>query len=715
MDLIVGNVGNELKIIDYHLSPLSNSIPFVYKSDETLLNNTHQDNIKKYYHLIKGNFYNKGLSSEFYHNWPILINDDLHFDNYSNVYDMGCKRTKHYNIYKKQFEFLCPLWIEHIDNNDNCKLSFTISVKTVNNNKTICSKKLIFDFKNTNNVSTHDKFVKYLYKYCDDAGLFDGNDELLNIKFKTGNASVTGLDVSNGLFITKKIDSLITNITTRERPLMEVDNLLVDAFKNNTIIAKQLFNFNICFNLEDLFSKTLLNMIYGNKIIVSVIASINDVELENKDFYSNYEYIERISNDTNIIDKSLSNVFSYLQDNKYIEFINKNKFAQNIIHWSLCDNNDYIFNVYNGFSGLLVNTNDKNEKIYVENEHQYGNAPNTFISQFSNFKNTAGWINIKNINSFGEFYKYLTQTNTLKYDGVNINNDISYINNIKYKKLEIDAFEDFFVLGLYTDTKTYSIISDSYDFKYLNKEASNLCYIKISDLLILLTDDINDLTFKRMYNILHNNYTNLDTEISILYSIMKCKIDPELIVFNNSLLWTITDGPSKNIEEITYLKDNDTTEYVFRYDGKIKPTFVNDNNILYYKDSISNDNNNYKKYNNSGYEPLYPSINYCSIKSIKDWNYKQIPTEITNNIEYSWFNNGLHLILSPKITFKCVVHKDNIDTLNELINNHMCNFYKIDNMNVVKYILSKYDITYDWNYVKNDVTNYEYNIILTLK
>ena len=64
-DLIVDNSATRLHVADFHLSPISDNIPFIYKTDDVLIYNTHQDNVKAYYNANKGNFYKEGLDPKF--------------------------------------------------------------------------------------------------------------------------------------------------------------------------------------------------------------------------------------------------------------------------------------------------------------------------------------------------------------------------------------------------------------------------------------------------------------------------------------------------------------------------------------------------------------------------------------------------------------------------------------------------------------------------
>ena len=105
--------------------------------------------------------------------------------------------------------------------------------------------------------------------------------------------------------------------------------------------------------IDDIIIPYIAKQLYGEQLKISVEALINDIALEKRDFYTEYEYINKfvysysnsVTNDE-LIDES-TNVLSYLNDNLCIDLINKNKFNQSICHWSLCNNNDYIFNIYN--------------------------------------------------------------------------------------------------------------------------------------------------------------------------------------------------------------------------------------------------------------------------------------------------------------------------------------------------------------------------------
>ena len=85
-----------------------------------------------------------------------------------------------------------------------------------------------------------------------------------------------------------------------------------------------------------------------------------------------------------------------------------------------------------------------------------------------------------------------------------------------------------------------------------------------------------------------SNYVMKDI-LASLHRMLNNKVEPSLIPFNKSLKFLPASSPNINSAEIDYVK-TDEFNYVIRYDGKIKPSFVNDNNSLYYKDSIAENN-----------------------------------------------------------------------------------------------------------------------------
>lgn len=737
-DLIINSHASKLYVNDFHLSPISDNIPFIYKIDDTLIYKTHQDNVKAYYRSNKGNFYKEGLTAGFTHNWPLINNDDKHLTVYSNIYDMGCRRSKHFNAYKKQFEFLCPVWLEQL----NGTLSFKINVKNTHSNTILASNTLSLSL---NGQEFHDKFVNYFNNYIKFIGVDTGDDKLLNIQFRNNIANIHGLNVNTGMIQTKPLNNIISNITSRERPLIETDNLLIQSFANNNMICKQLFNFNLCFNIPDILSGGITNIMLGEDVIVSVDVFIDGKQIDKKDFYTNYEYIDKkVWSDAGL---TLSeNVLSYLHDNECIDLINKNKFCQSICHWSLTENTDYIFNVYEGFSGLYVSKDDNGDQIIYENEHQYGEALNTYIKKSDKSQNTNGWTNTIEIRTWNEFYKYLSNTITHKTDGTYIY-DNNFISNIKYEyipKFESYTFYEqkgIYVLKLLVTNKLLSMITNS--IQYTNINGKSLIFTYKDDLLLFISNDENDFSYGQFYDSLHA-FVNSDDiyaysyneqsikYLSELYKMMHSRVEPSIIIFNNSLSFNNTVSPTIETTEIEYYKDDTVYNYVIRYDGHIKPTFTDKPEYLYYKDYASSklSSSSYAIYGKNGQEPLFPSIGFCAIKKIPNWTFDELPkvyvTEYDEPVdiyeqtyEYSWFNNNRCIILNDviKFTYVCTPQEDGTYKLiDDIIYEVIGSYYDIDDNGLVSYIKNQYVYDNDWQYYSNtNVDDYIYNITLKLK
>lgn len=753
LDIVLDNVNSTLQVSDFHISPISNSAPYTYKSEENLLNNSHLDNIKSFYNSTKGNFYRDLLDAKYNHNYPIICKEDEIIDAYSNVYDMGCKRSNSYLKYNKQFELFCPVWIEKLDGD----LKIEIKLKpyaTSNTKNVIVTKILNFTSESDTYSDTHNKFIKYINDYFTACNIFSGDNNLLNIKFSDNSARIHGIDVESGIITNKMLNSLVNNITSIERPMMEVDNMIIESFSSNKIIAKQLLNFNLCFNLSDIISDTVANLVLGESFEVDAEVYINDKKLEKRDFYTNYEFIERSSFGSDVTTHAFENVFDYLHDYKSIDLINKNKFSQNICHWSLSDNNDYIFNVYEGFSGVRIELLDK-KYVYYENTHNYKNFPNLTSESISN-NDQIVWINNEFIegDNYDEFFKYILKIENTKKNGTLITNKV-FINGIKYNSFE-NTVGDLYLIGLVVNDFVYNHILNAvkkYDLYRINvlDEANNkLDFIRNDNLMMIVTTEKNNLMFKSFSDILYKeenmeHITNQLTEVTtnmmseqpyiqLIYNFIDSVIFPEIVMFGNGLNYVPCNGPVVNVNEVDYVKNNNH-HYVLRYDGKLRPTFIDKPmNIIYHKDYVSDNRNSkskflnskYAKYINTGYEPLYPSINYYSINSLNDWKYDELPlvknsehenVSILNKYEYSWFDTNRCIMMLPHVNFTHVNSKrSGLKSIDEIIKEHISNLYRITNTDLLQYVISKYNIKTNWEYL-NDMTvdDYLYTINLELK
>ena len=171
-DLILDLSNNDLVVSDFHLTPISNNVPYNKYSKDQLLNYKHEENVSRFYKKISGHFYKEMVDSKLSSEWPIIKDSDKFQDTHDGQYEMGCNRAL-YKVYEKQFEFLCPVWLEHLDGD----LSFEISILSKFGGTPLITKVLKLS---KGNYSTpegiyHDKFTNYFNSYIYNIGLDKGN------------------------------------------------------------------------------------------------------------------------------------------------------------------------------------------------------------------------------------------------------------------------------------------------------------------------------------------------------------------------------------------------------------------------------------------------------------------------------------------------------------------------------------------------------------
>ena len=512
-DIVLSNTPDGLIVTNFGLSPVSRNITYNPKPVNDLLNYSHTDNLITYYKEMSSKFWENGEDPILKSDWPVVANEPI--DTHYSCIEMGCRRGR-YSTYERQFEFFIPCWLEKLGKSatgEQSVLQFTIYLCA--KNTVLASKTLELEYKP--GCETHNRFVKYFLDYADKIGINgEGNDQLMQINLSKHKAFISGTDIQSGDFVKRDVSlSLIPNILRRERPLMDVDGMIIDCFANNHLIAPQLFNFCLHFNPTELLSSTLMEMVYSKgfnirvraniqraKANASVDSSIGEIEkLELRDIYSNYDYIPRklfslinikdycsanstdedeiddpidklnlrlpievlenntftplisaiggndiyeqltkgntaqdttwgdildgrqedlvnediYSRPTEVLDSSNielkylfgkdlakrvtvreSNVLSYMQDFQYVDTVAKNRICPRICHWSMKDNPEYIFNLYNGFgaiidTGELATDEEDPTPDYVIRSHFYQDSPDVWGKTHSAAGNNIFW------------------------------------------------------------------------------------------------------------------------------------------------------------------------------------------------------------------------------------------------------------------------------------------------------------------------------------
>jgi hypothetical protein len=393
--------------------------------------------------------------------------------------------------------------------------------------------------------------------------------------------------------------------------------------------------------------------------------------------------------------------------------------------------------MYEGFAGYSIVDGN-----IVENTHAYGNTPTTDEDKPIPEKNNLGWINRVELESWRDFYELITLSIPNEINNCSVFDKAKFVNGLKYNILPSIPL---CVMGVVVDALLLSKIRNEYgeniielgsDFNVFTKEffVDGKRYGMI--LLLSLTED--NYTFSsfqnRLSRFISSTYALTTYELFNEFKTTFNSFEPaNVIVIPNSVVVDTVKGPSKHIDEMTYYKNDGDTSYVIRYDGKLKPNFVNQRTI-YFKDYISDDRTYglsnlqksiYGQYVKSGFEPLYKSIGYNSILST-EIEYDKLPNvkvsehvnkiPLLNTVEYKWFNDSIIIPFVQEHNIAFTI--DESENVKDSIKQYLMSYHNITNTSVIDehYIYDKYNVSYNWEYHSlDDVQKYDYKIKLRLK
>lgn len=750
-DLIIDAYDGKLYVDSMRLSPLSNSLPFPKYAKQDLLRYSHQQNVCRFYKQNKNIFFNSKGDQKLDSLFPIISkpgDSDIDSSQFDSTYNMGVRRVP-YKSYGKQFAILVPVWLEEIT--DKIRFKFDKYIGSTY----IGTKYLVLDENEISPKINHNRFSKYFFDYAKYTQLYRNDetnnwrgDELISVDLKTNESSICGLHVASGLKITKPILYLSRNLKDREMTMMEFDEKILGEFEKNRIICSQLFNFNFVFDIDDMLNEWEKSQFaeqissFNIKVYVEIktgetkeisegenlIEHIVDIfeQLVAVDFYNNYEYIER----KNVKDNHKYNVLDYLQDYRHMSLIDKNKLCPTIFHWSLIDNDSYIFNLYDGFSVVGTSKN-------------YDGAPNLFIGDYYQHLFNDKWM----YNSINDsWYEFFRETDSINFlDKINKNNiddyknhivlfkkGDSWINNIKYNST------DNIYIGIFKLFDTENVRGKLEDGKFipLLKKENDECDLYYNSFLkggvhywiFICLSDSNEVKTKL-------TFTNLIETIPDFAEIFKNFNrfeNPPLITIEKSISSMIkADSPSLNSEEIRGYQLTHLNKYLYRYSGKLRPSFIRAKiisdeariNKLYYKTKISygaHKSTAYNYYGKSKFPAKYPSLGYYPINSLR-MSYVSLP-EIEKDDqkkpivligEDSWFNISNMLYLPSEMNWQIIYNQsDGKKEIKDIVRDKFEELYKEKG----SYIMSLYDYESSFDYVDNkSVSIYKYDIKLTLK
>ena len=696
-NICVRGLGDQLYIQDFFLSPISKWISYS-RPDKSLLNYTHNDNIKDLYNTIKGDFFELKLDPKLLTKMPIITSDPERVDTYCDMYDMGISRTSAARR-GKTLQVFCPLWLEDFGENNVITLRIKMSTKQLSKNgkyedDVVIEKDLKLDVSNISSQQFHDDFIMYFKNYIKDIVDKDGliGDKLINIDFNNNYMAIEGINTLTGKKINKNISYMISNLLSRFIPMMDTDSMLITCFKNNNIICKQLFNFNILFNLEDIISPSILNQLIGSELHFEVKCLIDGEELPIKSFSCDYSEDFKIKNIVN-----QGGTLDFFRDYDSIQLIDKNKISPQIVHWASTIDNDYIFNLY---PNATYNTNlwsndvdiDKTCLYWCNNDLMYNvDASKYDINDLLYF--IRYYTPLRN---YSRFKKGKTFINNVLYD---VNDDIEeryiYINIVDFGDkgcvVSDDNIKQVIENSLYVykrSDKYYNLIVDS-------KQYNLLAFSNLHSIINSIDEAIGDENFKLKY---------------FLDNVQESKI----IVMQDSITPVCVDTPNgyeNKVKEVDYEKTRIPLNYIFRTDGHIKPAFMDLSERKYYmikKISVDEYNEKWDKLVKTKFPALYKSIGYFFIEEIVKNDY---------NLETRWFNDSVIYVLRDKLNFTINLEAEEANEVN--IKNGIIDklkSYYINNNAIAEYIYSLYNIHMDFDYSEKDsLENYTYNIELKLK
>ena len=717
-DLIV-NPSREIG--DVYIRPISDNI--VYNGVGGALGSRHVDNVKRLYNTIEDVFFE---SVSKFNSIGALYNSGYELDPYDHTYEMGVRRIS-YSLYNKQFSFLCPIWIS--ENIDYSKLSFRLSIQDANpsgrRNNIIVSIRL------------SDKVVEYISEYmssgADDTPL---SDDLIGFKFDPIDAHITGLQVDRGRLSTIDIHDVISNLISIERPMMEFDDMIVKQFRYNHIVAQQLLNLNLVFDIQDLVGD-VADTLLGHDLNITCRVYYGDNVLELKDLYTNYTFIPSYEIETRGM--TGPNVLEHLQDYKAKDLAHVNKVVQPIFHWALLENPDIIYNMYDGFGPCFTDI-DGVHRI----QGTYYNQSNLAIDNYDVMENSLGWCSHYDLHSSNTFTEIVTRT---ELTHINLDKDVIWVNYNKFDLTTEQSRPSEMSIGTIKYVNENQVPTDDSiqvgdSLKVVIREINNEKRVWI------MSKDNDNLTLRSIYNTLMNDtttssdnrdFTNLKSIIKLLYEKW---IPPHKIEIYNSIYPYCPVNIDTDNTVNTYCRDVVSYKkysnyvYIYRYSGNIIPLFISTddrryNEVYKYKQWSKVEDivpSEYSKLLNMKYLPEYPRfiedpetndsprglhIDDNSFYSLTSCRFNDKRDEWYNTFkgEYTWKNDSRIYILPEEVSFSLTSSTDIEQRAKQKLYEYIFNLMgrSYDDW-LANWLSSIYKINIDFDYVSDRSLDIIYHI-----
>lgn len=704
-DLKIESIDDDLYISDFKLSPISDYVAFNRYEVGDYINYSILENLKAYHKKISGSFYQECIDPTLSTLEPYMISGDeersQYKDMHNSVYEMGLKRAN-YSVHGKQFEFLCPVWLESTPN----EMFFVLKMRTPDKDgiwRDICKKTVHLIQQESSTQTYHEKFSKRFVEYLN---TISPDNNCIKVDLQNQEAYITGIDTSTGLIKTTSLLNLPKNLIRQERLMMDFDNLLLQEYENRNMIVKQLINFNFIFDLDEIVPASLRASVLGQDVTIGFDIVVDGQTLEKRDMDCRYDYIPCINSDGSDSD---INVYREICDNLNVDLTTTNRIQPSITHWSLADQEDYIFNLYPGYGGI-IDVADPNDTSagpdYKKLKKVYGNAADTFVDPTNSVEakqsNSTNWIwwaqeeitNVARVNQMkkkeasyyeqgGELLEWVHNIHHKQRILLNEKSDAPvHIVFIKYNANKCSESLRNMLASRTTegDGVLYELSDDSTIYFSGNRFFNNRSNINQSSVIVILVNSnalqwASFIKFKKIID----DYINSGWHpvwMKQLQKWMNETIHPDMYRLDDILGYMRADGPALYSTEVQHYKTSSQPEYLLRYDGKIKPAMMSiadHPGPLFTKEIILKSDladSVYSEYNPYGYEKKYPSIGYYSFErhDLQEIDGKMLldksdpSTIIDFPYEYKWFNESNCIYVQPSETLYISTTNDKDDS-----------------------------------------------------
>lgn len=373
LDLVVCATGqHDLEVTNAQTRPMSKYVPYAPSSSGDILIRPHQTNIKMFYESVRSKFWEACTDPSLSSDWPYIIPEDTsdienkYIKNWDDTYWCGTQRM-YTSLYGTTHECLVPLYIEQAS-----AVKITLTISTVDGSQTLCTRTLTIqhpDIAPNETETYHDRFCDYFCDYLEHIGVDIGNSNALRIEYDNNLAAINGLDVTSGNMSVVHDYSIVRNLISRERPLLEFNSMLTNLYRDYKMILPQFINLNLCFNPDDLISSRVNSLINNQpffvvSVSVSCLKNSTWTDATVGDIFTNHYYVPRPRIiPTQCVGEEYirfpaENALDYLQDYTITDIMHANKIVQPICHWCIVDNPNMLFNLYDGFGAYATDAND---------------------------------------------------------------------------------------------------------------------------------------------------------------------------------------------------------------------------------------------------------------------------------------------------------------------------------------------------------------------